>query len=316
MLEKFLSEIFNIASLPFSMLIGPSKRLFYPFLVSAFSISFVVFIIEKRKGNFLNYVFNKKVWLSKSTWVDCCLIFFNAFIKVLIIAPLFFISIYVAQDVSDLSYRFLGAPTANYSAMTFVILYTVSLVIFKDFTTYVVHYLMHKIAFLWEFHKVHHSATRLTPLTQYRIHPVELIINNFVSLLVIGLITGIFNYLTQGNIKVYEVLGANVLLLIFNFFGSNLRHSHVKFKYPEFLESTFISPYQHQIHHSDNPKFFNKNMGSVFAIWDSLFGTLAKSKEISNIKFGLGKVDNEIMKGPLNNLLGPFKALFHKLFSK
>ena len=34
------------------------------------------------------------------------------------------------------------------------------------------HYLSHRIAFLWEFHKVHHSATVLTPLTNFRVHPI------------------------------------------------------------------------------------------------------------------------------------------------
>jgi sterol desaturase/sphingolipid hydroxylase (fatty acid hydroxylase superfamily) len=314
-LEKIIPELLKIVSLPFSMLLEPSKRLFYPFLISGLLICFIVFIIEKRKGNFLNYVFNKKVWFSNSTWVDCCLIFFNTIIKVVIISPLFVISIYTAQYVSDLSYRFMGDPSSNNNITTIIIAYTVSLVVFKDFTTYLVHSLMHKVPLLWEFHKVHHSATRLTPLTQYRIHPFELIINNLVSLLVIGLITGFFNYLVQGTIQVYQVLGANIVLLIFNFLGSNLRHSHVKLKYPEFLESTFISPYQHQIHHSDNPKFFNKNMGSIFAIWDFLFGTLAKSKEISKINFGLGRKENEKMRTPTNNVLGPIKTIIKRIFS-
>ena len=36
---------------------------------------------------------------------------------------------------------------------------------------------MHKIPILWEFHKIHHSATSLNPITQYRLHPLELLIN-------------------------------------------------------------------------------------------------------------------------------------------
>ena len=50
--------------------------------------------------------------------------------------------------------------------------------------------------------------------------------------------------------------------------------------YDEYL---LISPYQHQIHHSDNPKHFNKNMGSKLAIWDWMFGTLVLSKSASKM---------------------------------
>ena len=67
------------------------------------------------------------------------------------------------------------------------------------------------------------------------------------------------------------------------FFGANLRHSHVKLKYPSFLEYIFISPHQHQIHHSDNPIHFNKNMGSKLAIWDWLLGTLVLSLSLIHI---------------------------------
>ena len=44
----------------------------------------------------------------------------------------------------------------------------------------------HKIPALWEFHKVHHSAEVMTPLTELRQHPVEIIV--VVNL--IGLATG------------------------------------------------------------------------------------------------------------------------------
>jgi len=29
------------------------------------------------------------------------------------------------------------------------------------------------VPFLWEFHKVHHSANVLTPITAFRVHPVD-----------------------------------------------------------------------------------------------------------------------------------------------
>ena len=88
----------------------------------------------------------------------------------------------------------------------------------------------------------------------------------------------------QRNYKVKDVF-----TFIFFLYGANLRHPHVKQKYPHFLEYLFISPYQHQIHHSSNTAHFNKNMGSRFAIWDWFFGTLVLSKKVKKIRFGKEK---------------------------
>ena len=42
-----------------------------------------------------------------------------------------------------------------------------------DFGFFFGHYLGHKVPLLWEFHKVHHSAEVLSPLTNYRFHPLD-----------------------------------------------------------------------------------------------------------------------------------------------
>jgi len=96
-----------------------------------------------------------------------------------------------------------------------------------------------------------------------------------------------------------------ILNFLFYFFGANLRHSHVKLKYFSFLEYIFISPYQHQIHHSNNQQHFDSNLGSRLAIWDYLFGTLIKSKEVKELKFGLGEEDQHYDSFS-KNLLNPF----------
>ena len=86
-------------------------------------------------------------------------------------------------------------------------------------------------------------------------------------------------------ISIVDILGVNIFLFIFSLFGSNLRHSHIKIKYPNLLENLFISPYQHQIHHSN--KYFYNNYGGYLAIWDKIFGTLAYSKDIKTIQIGV-----------------------------
>ena len=174
---------------------------------------------------------------------------------------------------------------------------------------------MHKLHFLWEFHKIHHSATSLNPLTQYRIHPFELIINNIRSIIIFGLVTGLFDYLSAHQIDKLVFLGVKCISFFFLFLGANLRHSHVKLKYPKFLEYILISPFQHQIHHSNNPKHFNKNMGSKFALWDWILGTLVLSKSVGRISFGVDK-DNSKFDSLFKNLFNPFKAITFSIIRK
>ena len=131
----------------------------------------------------------------------------------------------------------------------------------------------------------------------------------FNSKLEIGLVTGYMDYLSNYQISKLMFLGVNLFSFIFLFLGANLRHSHVRLSYPTWLEKIFISPFQHQIHHSDHPAHFNKNLGSKLAIWDWLFGTLLRSKEVGKIKFGIGQ-ENKDFKSFWQNIYMPFKKLF------
>jgi sterol desaturase/sphingolipid hydroxylase (fatty acid hydroxylase superfamily) len=89
----------------------------------------------------------------------------------------------------------------------------------------------------------------------------------------------------------FDLLGANIFVFIFNVMGSNLRHSHVWWSWGDKIESWFISPAQHQVHHSDRPEHFDRNLGSALAIWDRMMGTLTTSSNVGKIRFGLGDND-------------------------
>ena len=84
---------------------------------------------------------------------------------------------------------------------------------------------------------------------------------------------------------------------------------HADLKYLEFI---FISPFQHQIHHSSDPRHFNKNMGSKLAIWDYLFGTLVLSASTSKVNFGIPK-ENLNYNSFLSNLINPFLNPINKM---
>lgn len=317
-----MTEVFQTLKEVIKVTLGnftdPDNRLYFLYFISSGMIAYFVYFKTKQRGSFLNYIFNKKTWLSKSAKVDYLMLFFNSIIKVVLIGPYLAFGFYLAFYTDDFLARTFGYETITLSITQTLIFYTLTITLLGDFTTYVIHYLMHRFEFLWEFHKIHHAATTLNPVTQYRIHPVELILVNIKETLVFGLVMGLFDYLSAHQVQGITYLGINILSFLFMFLGANLRHSSVKLKYFNFIEYVFMSPYQHQIHHSNHPEHFDHNMGSKLAVWDWMFGTLLRSKQVDKITFGISKeVDLQKKYDSFsNNLVLPFVDVYKAITSK
>ena len=118
-----------------------------------------------------------------ANFVDYSLIIFNSFFKLILIAPFLLFGLKLAFNTNDFLLEKFGYASSSLTTTQTLILYTISLSILNDFMTYVIHLLFHKIPFLWEFHKIHHSATSMNPFTQYRLHPIELLANNIKGIL-------------------------------------------------------------------------------------------------------------------------------------
>ncbi len=260
-----------------------SRRIFWLYLLSSSALALVwLFIHPKQK----RVIFSKALWLHESAKLDYIYFIVSFFLKTFIIIPL----IIGAKDVAYYVMKFLVWAFGYNSALhlehnLILILYTTSIFLVSDFSRYWLHRFLHTIPFLWKVHKVHHSAKVLNPLTFYRIHPIENILFGFRYSLVIGLVTGVFIYLFGAKIGLVEVVGVNIFVFVFSFVGANLRHSHIALAYPRWLESIFISPKQHQMHHSI--KYTHRNFGGALAIWDKIFGTISYSVETKNMVFGL-----------------------------
>ncbi len=297
-------------------LLNPSKRIYIVYLLVSLVLAFYVYKTSHFKTSFLKYIFKKKVWLSRSAFIDYKLFLLNGLIKVVLIVPYLYFGTLLAFYINEYlvnHYDYVHHPLGIENA---IVLYTVVLTLTVDFFVFVVHYLMHKVPFLWEFHKVHHSATSMNPITQYRIHPIELLINNVVSTFVFSCVTGVFNYWSGGMVSIWAFWGANVFSVLFFLLGANLRHSHVRLAYFNVLEYIFMSPLQHQIHHSRRREHWNKNMGSRLAIWDYLFGTLYLSQNASKLSFGLGAGQDSEYDSFKSNLWYPFWKAFKILFKR
>ncbi len=300
-----LSELFvDVGQMLASYVTSPEKRLCFGYLLTSAFLAFWVFVRSRRGGAFLAYLFDRKVWLGPSARLDYKLITFNAVFKILLLGQFLVYGLHIAFEVDELVKRSFGAPQVNWSATETIVLYTFAITFLGDLSVYVVHRLMHRVPLLWRFHRVHHSATTLTPFTQLRIHPVELVINNARSIVVFGVLTGVFGSLTTHEISKWTFVGVNVFAFAFFSMGANLRHSHVRLRYWHAIEHVFMSPYQHQIHHSTRQAHHDRNYGSKLALWDWVFGTLVPSKGIESVRFGLG--DEAETQGLFSSLVRPF----------
>jgi len=298
----------------FGELFSSSKRIYWQYILASLFIALIYLLtLEKKvakKERKINL--SHKLWFHKSAILDYKYFLLSFLIKTILIVPLVIsvneITIFVYEFLTD----YYGYVKIRYfSYFEVVILFTITLFVVSDFTRYWVHRFLHTIPILWEFHKVHHSARVLTPITFYRVHPIENLLFGFRYALSIGLVSGIFIYLFGAMISIYEIVGTNIVLYIFSMLGSNLRHSHIKLSYPQFLEKIFTSPFQHQLHHST--KYYNKNYGGYLSIWDNIFGTLQLSKMVlhskEKIRFGVEIKDFQSLS---NLLFVPFIKIYKK----
>jgi sterol desaturase/sphingolipid hydroxylase (fatty acid hydroxylase superfamily) len=168
---------------------------------------------------------------------------------------------------------------------------TLALFLAFEFGYWIDHWLSHNVPFLWEFHKVHHSAEVLTPLTDFRVHPVDTVIFNNILGLSMGATGGVVTFLLGREVEPVTLSGINVLTLVFAYGLMHLQHSHVWIAFTGVWGRLLLSPAHHQLHHSTDPAHFNKNLGSFIAIWDVLFGTLCMpSKKRQKLVFGVDPV--------------------------
>ena len=127
-----------------------------------------------------------------------------------------------------------------------------------DLGNHLAHRLAHKVPFLWRFHSVHHSASRLSVVNTGRFHPLDV-----VKSVVIG-----------APIPVLLGVPAEVSLwyAAFNVFTGVLTHSNLDLKCGPF--NAFMStPNLHRWHHSPHREETDTNFGEATILWDRLFGS-------------------------------------------
>ncbi|RKF15114.1 sterol desaturase family protein [Roseovarius spongiae] len=263
-------------------LAGPATRLWPVYLGVSLLIAYALYRLRRIEGSFLGWIMPRAIYLHPSHIVDLKIFVLGRAIAALGLLNVVFFGALVAQWVGGLFGEGLGLAPLGPVAVALLLL-TVS-----DFGTYWVHRIHHENRIFWPFHSVHHSAEVMTPITVFRKHPFYDVISTFVRGLFIGVLQGVFIGLFAGKVSLFTLIGVNAGYVLFNMAGSNLRHTHVWLGYGKLLSHIFISPAQHQIHHSLAPEHHNKNYGEVLAIWDWMFGTLYVPQAQVELQFGLG----------------------------
>ncbi len=161
------------------------------------------------------------------------------------------------------------APEAALNAARTLVLFLA-----YDVGFFVDHWLKHRIPALWELHKAHHSAEVLTPLVNFRVHPLDsLILANNLALF-IGVIGGAAQYALGRKAVSFTLFDQNVLMLLYIYLTAQLQHTQIWIPFTGVWGRVFMSLAHHQLHHSADPAHFNCNMGASLALWDWLMGSL------------------------------------------
>ncbi len=132
--------------------------------------------------------------------------------------------------------------------------------IIADFGQWCVHNLLHRIPFLWQFHKIHHAAAEMDWLVNFRFHWMELVV--YKSILYFPLL----------------IMGGDIEPLmtawVFGTAWGHFNHANTKIKIGK-LGYIFNSPSMHLWHHDASSEGgVAKNFGIVLSCWDYLFGTV------------------------------------------
>lgn len=269
----------------------PGSRLFHLNLLIAILIVVLWVLLTVRSGGrlqaFRRLVLRKRYWWNRSTKSDYLAYLTNGLLKVFLFIPFldvsFEIARWTAQELEAFHGDFLGMKPGFFLLLTF----TLVTFVWDDFLRFVHHMLMHKVPFLWPIHAMHHSARVLTPITLFRNHPLESAIATLRNSLSLGVATGVFIFMFESRFTVLTLFGVNAPGFLFNLAGANLRHSHIPISFGNVFERILISPKQHQIHHSRDPKHLDRNYGVSLSLWDWLMGSLVLSSEVGRLRMGV-----------------------------
>lgn len=160
---------------------------------------------------------------------------------------------------------------------------------------YFIHFIEHKVKWMWKFHMVHHADTHVDTTTANRHHPGESVFRAVFTILGVA-ICGAPMWL----VMLYQSMSA--ILSQFN---------HANMRIPLAIDNAIswfiVSPNMHKVHHHFTRPQTDSNYGNIFSIWDRLFGTFNYTP-IEQIRYGLDVLNDSNAENLSYQLKIPFDA--------
>jgi len=206
-------------------------------------------------------------------WLDFFYMFFNFFLFSLVIYNAasnvvvnFFNEALASIGINNLvAFEVMSWPTWAHLLLGFIV---------RDFVQWWTHRLLHRVPFLWEFHKVHHSVKEMGFAAHLRYHWMETIVYRTLEYLPLALIgIGLRDFF---------------IIHIFTLAIGHFNHSNLKLNLG-FLKYVFNNPQMHIWHHAKaipEGHQYGVNFGISLSIWDYLFGTNYIPKSGRDIELG------------------------------
>jgi sterol desaturase/sphingolipid hydroxylase (fatty acid hydroxylase superfamily) len=321
-MERIAAGLTGILHHAYDLLFSFGSQISLTSLACALAIAAVFLTVRhiRRRGRMsprllLRALFPRRILRHRSTGADIGWLLFNCFVYGGIFGMAGLSYQFITNGVLNGLIDTLGPVTpsampelAQRAIVTFI------LFLAYEFGYWLDHYFKHRVPALWELHKVHHTAEVLTPVTSFRMHPLDTLVFGHILAATAALANGIVAYSFGDTTYQYALSGTNIILVVFIHLYVHLQHTHIWIAFRGVLGRLFVSPAHHQIHHSTNPVHFNKNLGSCLAIWDWLFGTLyIPAKTPERLTYGVEPAipDAHTITG---EFLSPFGRFFSVLF--
>ena len=230
----------------------------------------------------------------KDFWLDTFYMFFNFFIfNLFLFIALSNITETLIKDLlTPLGYQ--GGHLLDLSSLALGWQILIFFII-SDFIQWCVHILLHRVPFLWEIHKVHHSVKEMGFAAHLRYHFGETLVYNSFKYITLSMIFGFHLELA------FIIHGFAIII-------GHLNHANIGWDYGP-LKYILNNPKMHIWHHSkklpkDHP--YGMNYGITLSIWDYIFNTNYVPSDGRDIELGFDK-DENYAKSFWQQLIEPFK---------
>ena len=154
-----------------------------------------------------------------------------------------------------------------------------SIMVLDLIAQYGVHYLLHKVPWMWRLHMVHHSDKHVDVTTGTRHHPFDFVLREVFALIAVVIM----------GMPVSFYLFYRILSVLFTYW------THANIALPlgvdKALSYLIVTPGVHKFHHHRSMPWTDKNFGNILSVWDRLFGTFVYGDR-NQIVFGVDRADH------------------------